>query len=112
MTVIEYASDGQRVKLSLKGHAEYASKDDIVCAAVSTLTYTLINFLDDRITEGKIKDLGYYEAPGDIEIEFEIVDYPEWPQICEFILTGYEMISEHYPDNVTVKRWDTLFCGM
>jgi uncharacterized protein YsxB (DUF464 family) len=114
MTTITYTAFDHHITLRLEGHAGYAEpgEKDVVCAAVSALTYTLINYLDDKATEGKIRNLSYRDTPGDMLVEFELVDYKEWPQVCDFLLTGYSMISEHYPENVSLKRWGTLFCGM
>ena len=110
MTTITYTAVDHHIKIKLEGHAGYASQNDVVCAGISTLTYTLINFLDDKITEGKIRNLSYSENPGDIEIEFELIDFPEWAQVCDFLLTGYAMISEHFPDNAALKKVGHIIC--
>ena len=102
MTDIRYEEDGRHVRLTLNGHAQYADTNDIVCAGISTLTYTLGNYLDDAADRGRIMGLLFRDTPGDMVIEFDTVDPEEWQEIKRLILTGYEMLSEHFPDNVKV----------
>ncbi len=102
MTNIRYGDNGKHVTLILKGHAQYSNTDDVVCAGISTLTYALWNYLDDAVSRYKITGLLLKDNPGDMLIEFDIIDFEEWPEIKRLILTGYEMLSEHFPGNVKV----------
>lgn len=85
-------------RLILKGHAGYGNKgQDIVCAAVSALTYTLINHLD-KVTGAYRVDQGE---------PMKIYAYGTGAMAAyRTIMTGYEMIAEKYPDHVRLTEGD------
>ncbi len=82
--MIEAVYDRDALTLTLTGHAEYAPKgQDIVCAGVSTLVYTLINGCRCEIVGATVRvkdDRRVYDA----------------------VLTGLKMISEKFPKNLRV----------
>lgn len=76
------------------GHAMHTnSGPDIVCASVSTLSFTLLNALDES---GILKKCRM--EPGYMEIEYSCTD--ESRKIMGVILVGFQMVAENYPNNV------------
>lgn len=90
------------VEILIEGHSGYGETgNDIVCAAISTLTYTLLNELrrlrananvyrlETEIEEGKIHIIA-----GGCRIGARECFYT--------ILTGFRMIEEHFPKNFQI----------
>lgn len=96
MIVIKRTEGG----VTVSGHANYAENGkDIVCAAVSTLTQTLIASIE-VLTADKIK---YNISTGFVEIKHGILS--EKAQfLMESFFIGCHMIAETYPDNVCIKE--------
>ena len=90
----------QDYRLAVDGHAGYAEQGkDIVCAAASTLFYTLARELDYRHIE--------FTMTEDAATGAEIIAYPpdgftlDTDVVFETICTGYRMLAEEYPEHVT-----------
>lgn len=86
--------------LKAEGHADYAPKDDIVCASVSALFYTLANYLEQ---------IGADDLVGNDEDDFLIeckALYQDETVHTAFRMTvfGLSLIAEQYPDNVSVTE--------
>lgn len=86
--------------LKAEGHAGYAPKDDIVCASVSALFYTLINYLEQ---------IGADDLAGTDDDDFLIeckALYQDEAVHTAFRMTvfGLSLIAEQYPDNVSVTE--------
>ena len=95
--------------LDVTGHAEHGKKgEDIVCAAISTLFYTLADALyeaKDMLSE----DIVFSDEDGNGHLsckpkaEFEAnISLIYWT-----ILKGFELVSKNYEKNVemVVDRW-------
>ena len=86
--------------ITIKGHANYAPIDqDIVCAGVSTLAYTL----RARLTEMDAWELNIKDKGGCMTIS--CVSTPHDHDIEEairFAMTGFSLLQEHYPKYVKV----------
>ena len=91
MTVVELKKDGKRRELTITGHAEH-SRPDIVCSAVSVLTYTLAAGL----TNADFKTYSGYAriCIDDTGQEDEVV--------IKTIMKGFALLAEEYPQNVRV----------
>lgn len=92
------------VHIEVDGHAEYNPGNDIVCAAISTLCYTLINQLEAMYSRDQLNDLQIIDESGHIEIKL-VKDWgykTQWYAIRDFFITGMEMIAEQYPDYLKV----------
>lgn len=95
----------QNLELQVEGHAHHGEKgEDIVCAAISTLFYTLAEALhqseemmaspivfDGKNGKGYIKCFPRQEYIGNITRTY-------WT-----ILVGMELVANNYPQNVTFK---------
>ncbi len=77
--------------LTLTGHADYAPYgQDVVCAGVSTLVYTLINSCK-------------------CEISGETVRVKDNRAVFEAVLCGLKMISEKFPKNLHFIPTEHMF---
>ena len=80
--MIEVRYDPDRLRLSINGHSGYAPiGQDIVCAGVSTLIYTLINSCD-------------CDVYGDSITVFDS------GEVYRAVIRGLQMISNKYPKNL------------
>ena len=93
------------LELEIKGHAEYGNEgEDIVCAAISSLFYTLYETLnqsaDMQEKAPEFKDEhgdGYLRSYPKKEYEGNIAC------IYRTILIGLELIATNYTENVAFK---------
>lgn len=87
-------------RIALKGHAGYAEKGrDIVCAAVSMLVFNLQESIN-RLTEDTV---GFCFAADETVIFYGSISENAQLLIDSFI-TGAELLSQSYPDNVRIDR--------
>ena len=86
-------------KISVHGHAEAGPKgQDIVCAAVSTLTQNLISSIEE-LTDDKIK---YSISPGMVDINHEELSEASKLLVDSFFL-GICSIANEYPAYVKIQ---------
>lgn len=99
-----YTTKGRvEYRLSASGHAEYSDHgDDIVCAGVSTLFYTLANFLEDIGAD----DLNGSDSDGgEFLIECNALSTDEAVETAfRMAVLGLSLLGEQYPDNVYVEE--------
>lgn len=101
ISICLYESDetGLLEKFSVEGHAGYAVRGkDIVCAAISALTFATINALQSRFTVDVTDSEGF------------IACSIRKPDIASNLLTkafkeGAKAISEQYEENVKLHRF-------
>lgn len=107
MTTIIIKSDTLINQIELSGHTGYAdSGKDIVCAGLTTATFTTINLLD-RFNQKF--DLVTNEADGYLRLS---LDYQESNEelknliqvILQNLIDTYEGISSDYPKYVKINR--------
>jgi uncharacterized protein YsxB (DUF464 family) len=92
MTNITIKDSKDKVIIDLIGHAGYNPGNDVVCAAVSILTYTLLNELANSDVPFK-----HEISPGKVHIEIE----QRIPAV-QTVLTGWKLLENNYPDNVKI----------
>lgn len=101
--VIIYNNNGNILGLEVSGHAGYAKKgEDIVCAGVSVLMYTLLNSLEELlnistdcvVSSGHIK----YFLPNDIKKE----TFEKSQLIFKTIIVGLKNIRDSYNSYIYV----------
>lgn len=102
MTEIRLTEKGSHVRISVHGHAGYNPGNDIVCASVSTVSFMLLNTLEDLSDRNQIADYVSDIGDGNIIVSFTVTGL-EWHTVWNVIRTGYEMIAESYPDNVCTR---------
>ena len=100
MVNIRKTKTKEYVTIECSGHTEYeAAGKDIVCAAVSILTQTLIRALEDIGADISVS----YSGNQIKEITIYTPSMCEYADI-EFAAAGYRMLAEHYPDNVSFEE--------
>lgn len=97
MIICQIAKDKEKIKsLEISGHADYAKyNQDIVCAGVSALSFTIAN---------KIKLI---EPTADITINENKMIFNNKQQINILIETlelGIVMLKEQYPKNIKIQE--------
>ena len=104
MTQAAITKTSNDVEIAITGHAGYNPGNDVVCAGISTLSYTLINYLNYLAEAAKIKELHVEADEGNHRIRFE--KYTAYDPIVdsaiEMFIMGLKMVSEHYPNNLQV----------
>lgn len=110
MTIIEFTRNDNEKTLTLKidGHSGYAeSGKDIICAAISILTYTLAEHLAVVYERGVIKDKPIVKLEdGSAQIECKTSDPKAYSYLLGkfmFVMVGYELIKNTYPEYVDLK---------
>ncbi|HHV72440.1 MAG TPA: ribosomal-processing cysteine protease Prp [Clostridia bacterium] len=89
----------------VEGHAGYADYgQDIVCAAVSTLTQTAILAIEELTGEEPVVDLSegrlYCEVPSRISAKKQAII----STILETMFVGLMAIAKEYPSNVAISQ--------
>ncbi len=102
--------DGERrLSLTVKGHAGYGEKGrDVVCAAVSILTYTLAKNVDTARERGESLDASIRLDEGDAHIlctAGDPDDYRSLLRVFCVIEEGYALLAESYPHHVTLTSF-------
>ena len=86
-----------------KGHAYEASSPEgnLVCAAVSTVSQTIAYYLYSH--DYNLKDKDILLKDGECSITYSTADKSIISGV-EAISTGFDMISDNYPDIVKIER--------
>ena len=99
MVKVTYRNKDNEYRLSIAGHAGYRQAgEDIVCSAVSALSYALMGYLE--LNKEKTAHLTMKHESGSVYISCignEIIG-----AAFQMAITGFEMIAEGYPQNVSV----------
>lgn len=102
MTQISCRITENKCVLQVEGHANYARQGaDIVCSAVSILSYTIAESIENIDAKEKIIDI----SDGHVYIEvcpLDIVSKTACLVVFNTILTGFKLLAESYPDNVQI----------
>ena len=94
------------VRLEVSGHAEYAEEGkDIVCSAVSMLTYTVAQLIHEMKSFGKLeKEPTVKMNHGDSVIEAKcrkgVYYFYDAKRIMRYAKSGYRLLQRDYPDHV------------
>ena len=99
--------DEKNYTLTIDGHAGYAKKgQDIVCAGVSTLAYTLSSYLQKMNKEQRL--IYFYATLNDGRATIECLPkdnfIDEVSLVYDVVMNGLESIMRSYPDNVSIKN--------
>ena len=105
MIIVDIVLDESALLYScrVKGHSGAGKQgNDIVCAAVSVLTRTIVRVLDGR------KDIsmrGSIPARGEfnLELEYKSEGREFLAATGTFLMEGLKSVSEEFPDNCTVN---------
>ncbi len=90
--------------ISVRGHAGAApSGKDIVCAAVSALTYALLNTMLENKTRLESCTLNIGNGKADIFVTPKAVYENECSGAFDAVTCGYKLLAKDYPDFVEIK---------
>ena len=99
MIQIAYYSGEGTHKLIVKGHAGYSDHgNDIVCAGVSAITFTLLGFLENHWDD--IESISAQVNSGDVCVRCE--GNEKVAQAFEMTMIGLKQIAMKYPKHVTI----------
>ena len=100
MITVNYSFEEETHELSIRGHAGYSDcGNDIVCAAVSAIAYTLLGMLENN--SDHIDSLDTIENVGDVSIFCEGDE--KIANAFEMAIIGLAQIANQYPDNITLN---------
>lgn len=102
MTRITY--DRLELKVTIEGHANHDEMGkDIVCAGISSLTYTLAMYVDKLNHFGKtlfVPNIRLDDGNAEISVVVRGKNEHQVREVFDAICEGYELLSQTYPDNV------------
>lgn len=97
MIRVEYQCTRREHRLKVEGHAGYSGcGNDIVCSAVSAISYSLVGFLENTDSRYICEEMasGY--------LELSCPRNKETDAAFQMALIGYLQIEQQYPRNVGV----------
>lgn len=96
----KYQTDGEQHGLTLVGHADYSDAGrDIVCAAVSSIVYALLGWMENNSEDIAWNDTSV--ASGDVMIRCE--GGARTGAAFDMAAIGLEQIAMKYPDCVEIE---------
>jgi uncharacterized protein YsxB (DUF464 family) len=106
MINIKLFERNKRYAITCNGHAEYAPLgQDIVCASVSTLMYTLANYITDKADEKGWKILNITFDEDNTEVVIDVLDESDTnvlESLFSMISDQLKDIADMYPLNVKI----------
>lgn len=106
MTTVCYREYYDKFLMIIEGHSGFgAVGEDIVCAGVSTLAYTLLNTILNEEASGTVKLIRKIIRDGYMCLEVEFADYAQArvKGIFDVCITGFVMLEESYPQYIAVE---------
>ena len=99
--MIQVAYERESHRLTVKGHAQSAVKGkDLICAAVSTLVFTLAQNIYELEDKGFLTEHVVKLDEGDAELACDGQYHRCYKLVFDTICTGLELLAAEYPDNV------------
>lgn len=93
-------------KVTLEGHAQSGEHGhDLVCAAVSTLAYTLANAVENMHASNQLKEKQCLLSEGDAVIACRpLTRYVSVVTLAfDLFCSGFEMLAQNYPENISYE---------
>lgn len=104
MITVEFKTDGKKLSLHMKGHAEAAREgEDIICASASMLAYTAAQTMQFLYADGGLKRKPITEiGKGEARIEAIPADgsYAEALHTFFVVQVGFHLLAHNYPQYV------------
>ena len=100
MVDVRFAFSPERYHMQLRGHAGYCPGNDVVCAGVSAIAFSLLGYLTNAGDHIKVMREMRYEM-GRVDIDVTGDDTLDAP--FEMAIIGMQEIEKKYPENVHVK---------
>lgn len=96
MTTIDFSICDNYVEISVIGHSGYGvSGNDIVCSAVSILTFSLYSYLTSASDRKYVDQLEVKMDEADITLKFFVIDNSVYEAVMQTLL-GFELLEENY----------------
>ena len=104
MTHIYYDAEG--LELEVNGHANAGQMgEDIVCAAISILTQTLLQNLKIAQEREKFRMDYEYGTPGEFRVKVHTwVNFYELQDMFSFVMVGLTMLENNYPEYIKIEE--------
>lgn len=96
VTVVATVGKG-RLSMQVTGHAEYNPGNDIVCAGVSAILFSLLGFLENAKEELRVNDTWSWHS-GDVSIDVTETARTEAAFMTAYI--GLAQLAQQYPNHV------------
>lgn len=97
-----------RLELTVKGHSGQAPQgEDIICSAVSALTYTLVKAIEGMVERDELNEMAVVKlesGDADILVSPRFIFRKEARLIFDTICDGFELIARDYPQYVEFVR--------
>lgn len=104
MTSIRIERKPNHYDLAIVGHAGYEEEGkDIVCAAISILTYVLGNEIETHTDLYRNRQIELQSGLAMVHVEY--MDGERANTVFDLIESGLEMIEENYPDYVKIEKF-------
>jgi len=106
MTFVDISRVNNTVVVSVAGHAGYSDDgNDIVCAALSAITQSLLQTLKFFESKGKciVIKSDIREDIGTALFSFMSKSKSETDAILTMAITGYKMLENTYPKNILIN---------
>ena len=100
MTIVTIKQSDNRYELSIQGHAMFNPGNDIVCSAISCLTYTFA----ESLMQGDFCEVDEITIEsGNVNIRVKITSQHDFELVAKCFETGYLMVEKSYSDYVEVN---------
>ena len=106
MTCVNIENINGVTVISVSGHANYSNDgNDIVCAAISTITQSLLQTLKYYEEQDKCKVLSerIQEGLGCVLFSFKSLAECETEALLTMAVMGYSMLQNAYPKNISLN---------
>ena len=103
MTKVLYRECYDNFLIIVEGHSDFAEYgEDVVCAGISTVVFTLVNCIRDEEAKGRLKIIKDIVRDGYVCLEIESFDYAKEriEGITDACITGLSILAEHYPEYI------------
>ncbi|MDD3692586.1 MAG: ribosomal-processing cysteine protease Prp [Oscillospiraceae bacterium] len=106
MVTVKFNKKGNRHKITIEGHAGYNPGLDIVCSAVSMLSFTLLQALKDEHENGNLRYLNMRHDSGNVHVvaDTKKLFCERLQTIINTIFLGFELLAAKYPEHVELLR--------
>lgn len=105
MTKCKIVKDNNRYQVDISGHAGFSPGNDPVCAAISILSFTLMQMVTDMEATGGFREFYNDYRSGVVHVDVTTASHArtELEGIIRTIRTGFELLQKRYPNNLQLE---------
>lgn len=108
MIEIKIFNNDEKFEIEVIGHSGYAEiGKDIVCSAVSILSYTLLQVVSEyNFQEGdyNMLEVDHKMEAGYFYLKLRYINLTDLKAAVNTIITGYRLVENTYPQNVSLRN--------